>query len=313
MQINMDFSQHVKEILNRSNVQVGSLKFVDVDTKKMIFLQRKKAILLIRSKVYEREIGYLKGDMSIDVSETELIPYLKKGQPVIVVLPTGGKKRYIVQAKISDIFIDRFQVFIQDPRSAPRFAFSSQLRVKARPLHDVTALRLQSGEIRVVRYLDEMFLDDPGAGATKNGENEAEGAGEANGAKSAALRGDFQINDVVLKGENYELADDFIRIKNEKPVEVSIVDISCGGMCAAFQTAAANVFFVDQLLAVECSFANCHQASAGKDRPVSIFVFAIIKRINQKENVNLLHMRFLASLPGKLQDCWQKEVKPANT
>lgn len=313
MQTNIDFSQHVKEVLNRNNIQIRSLEFVDSKIKEQFFTQRKKAILLIRNKVYEREITAL-NDRTLDIFDTQLIPYLKKGQSILVVLPTGGKKRYVLQTKIVNIFIDRFHLTVLDPRNAKRFSFSPPIGAKIRSVCDATAIRIQTGEVRVIRYIDETLLDGPLDVANKTGSSPDEGL-EKNVPASAIVEAPgapscqdphFSIKDILLKDEESDQADDLIRLEGQNSIDGTILDISYGGMCVLYQPGAGKSFFVDQLLATECSFANGSQSQAGSER-LNLFVFAVVRSTKDNQGANQLNLQFLANLPKTIQNYWQLE------
>jgi len=322
MQTSVDFSQHVKEVLNRNNIQIRSLEFVDAKIKEKFFAHRKKAILLIRNKVYEREINSL-GDRTLDIFDTQLSPYLKKGQPVLVVLPTGGKKRYVLQTKIVNIFVDRFRLTALDPRDTPRFPFSSPVEVKIRPVCDATAIRIQTGEVRVIRYNDGVLPDAPSGSPSPTGSSSPD-----EGLEKSVLAGDegkgqqpqdspivgipsappcrgphFSLKDILFKDEGDEESDDFIRLEGQTPIAGAILDISYGGMCVSHQHGAAESFFVDQLLAIECAFDKGSSALAGSER-LNLFIFAVVRNMKNHEGNTQLNLQFFANLPKAIQSYW---------
>lgn|GEM_PF-4113797 len=223
-----------------------------------------------------------------------------------MVLPTGGKKRYILQTKISNIFIDPFQVTILDPRSSTRFSLSTPATVKIRPVRDATSIRFQSGEIRVIRYVDEALLDEP-AGAVATPANDTSGEGKKKPAAGEASP--FSIRDMVFNKEGDEPAEDYIILEKQSPIAGSIVDISCGGMCAAYNPNAGETFFIDQLVAVECGFAKDSAKGGGQ---IGIFVFAVVRGMKNNEGGNQLHLRFLAGLPNKIQSCWPQQPQESS-
>lgn len=292
MQTNIDLSKQTKEVLNRNNIQIGSMKFVDSDTKENLFAQHTKAIVLINNKVYERKINPLAGDRTLDIFDTQLNPHLKKGQPVLVVLPTGGKKRYVLQTKIVNIFIDRFQLAVLDPRDAKRFSFSSPIGIKIRAVCDATAIRIQTGEVRLSRHIDETLLETP---ASVN-------------IQSAQPCQDphFSIKDILLNDEDSCQADDFARLEGQHPIDGSIIDISCGGMCVSYQHSAGARFFVNQMLVTECSFANGSKSHPANEQ-VNLFILAIVRSMKSNQDSKQLNLQFLAALPKTIQNYWQSE------
>jgi len=324
MQTSVDFSQHVKEVLNRNNIQIRSLEFVDSNIKERFFTHRKKAILLIRNKVFEREINSL-GNRMLDIFDTQLCPYLKKGQSVLVVLPTGGKKRYVLQTKIVNIFVDRFRLTALDPRDAKRFSFSPPIGVRIRPVCDATAIRIQTGEVRVIRYnegiLPDTSLDSPNQpGNSKGSPDEGfeksvldgvEGDGGQSPDSSAVqtpsappCRGrQALLKDILCKDEGDDLADDFISLADQPPIDATILDISFGGMCVSHQHVAAENFFVDQLLTTECAFSIGAHPPEGSER-LLLFVFAVVRNMKNHQGATHLNLQFLANLPKAIEDYW---------
>lgn len=290
MQTSIDLSKHTKEVLNRNNIQIGSMRFVDPDTKENLFTQRTKAIVLINNKVYERKISPLAGDRTLDIFDTQLTPHLKKGHPVLVVLPTGGKKRYVLQTKIVNIFIDRFHLAILDPRDAKRFSFSSPLGIKIRTVCDATAIRIQTGEIRISRHIDEILLESP---ASVN-------------IQSALPCQDplFAIKDILLNDEGNCQTDDLAKLEGQHPIDGNIIDISCGGMCVSYQHNAGAKFFVNQLLVTECSFANGSKSHPKNER-INLFVLSIVRSMKSHQDSKQLNLQFLAALPKTIQGYWQ--------
>ena len=141
----VDFSLHVKEVLNRNNIQIRSLALVDEELKSHFFQDRRKAVLLIRNKVYEREIDSV-DDKNIDIYDTVLIPYIKKGHLVLLVLPSDKKKRYVLQTMVSSVYVDRFRLTALDPRKNRRFPTPQGMPVAIRTVPDALALRIQTGE-----------------------------------------------------------------------------------------------------------------------------------------------------------------------
>lgn len=322
MQTSVDFSRHVKEVLNRNNIQIRSLEFVDPKVKEEFFAHRKKAILLIRNKVYEREINSL-DNRTLDVFDTQLAPYLKKGQLALVVLPTGGRKRYVLQTKIDNIFVDRFRLIALDPRNTKRFSFSNPVGVKIRPVCDATVIRVQTGEVRTIRYHDGVLLDapldarsqtgnsTPDKGSEKNVPDGVDGKGGQPLASSPMeetgtppCRGpQALIKDILFKDDDDVQADDFIKLAGQTPIDGAIVDISCGGMCVSHQPGAVESFFVDQLLTTECAFDKTSQPPAGSER-LNLFVFAVVRNIKNDQGAAQLNLQFLATLPKAIQGYW---------
>lgn len=256
--------------------------------KKKFFVQRKQAILLINNKVYEREIKPPDQERILDIPDTMLIPYLKKGQPVLLVLPTGGKKRYILQTRILNIYIDRFQLQILDPRASKRFSFSSPAEVKIRPICEATAIRIQTGEVKVVRSVDAVLLDSA--------------TGDMPEAQPCRGRS-FSVKDMLLRNEGDDQDEDFHKLEGQTPTNGAIIDISLGGMCLSCRQLTGESFFADQLVAVECAFAKEADANPN-DKPISLFVLAVVRSTKKSPDDGKLNLQFLAGLPKAIDRYW---------
>lgn len=303
MQTSVDFSQHVKEVLNRNNTQIRSLEFVDTRIREEFTQHRKKAILLIRNKVYEREINPLDA-RTIDVFDTQLSTYLKKGQLVLVVLPTGGVKRYVLQTSIANIYIDRFRLVALDPRNSRRFSFSHAIAVGIRPVADATVIRIQTGEVRAIRHCAGLPpelshpspSDRPGqVGGTGLSQEPAKVPPvESSGGTGEAAVAGASIKDLLGTGEGAEPADDFVTLAGQPALAAELLDISCGGMCLSCRHEAGEHLFIDQLLAVDCVLA----------KGGTLFLFAIVRNIKKHLDETRCNLQFLADLPRAMQEYW---------
>jgi hypothetical protein len=326
MQTNVDLSPHVKEVMNRNNIQIRSLDFVDPKILEKFFIHRKKAILLIRNKVFEREINSL-GDQTLDIFDTQLSPYLKKGQSILVVLPTGGKQRYVLQTKIINIFIDRFRLAALDPRDTIRFSFSPPRGVKIRTVCDATTIRIQTGELRVIRHhdgvlqdtstdntprqtgnspMDKEFEKSVTLGVTDKGEGPTPDSSIAATTSPPCHHLQPSIKDILSKDEGNEKADDFVRLEGQPPIDGTLQDISCGGMCVSLQYTADNNFFIDQLLATECTFSTDSRTPEGSEQ-LNFFVLAVVRNIKNHQGATLLNLQFLANLPKTIEAYWKEK------
>ena len=317
----VDFSQHVKEVLNRNNIQTRSLEFVPPKIREQFFTQHKKAILLIRNKVFEREINSPQTH-AIDVFDTQLIPYLKKGQLVLLVMPTDGVKRYVLQTRIDNIFFDRFRLVTLDPRHNKRVSFSRPVGVGIRPVCDATVIRcIQTGEVRAVRNTEGVLPDAPldnagqidvnkpdrdfaklvvNEGDKKEGGASAPPQSETDGANRTSAdvlrHKSGSIRDILSRQDGDEKAEDFVRLEGQAPIEGTIVDISCGGMCVSCENGAGASFFVDQLMAIECVLEKEAPPPTEAER-LHLLVLAIVRNNRDIKGIIYLNLQFLSNLP----------------
>lgn len=322
MQTGIDFSQRVKEVLNRNNIQIRSLAYIDKKTKEELFRHRKKVILLIRNKVFEREINSL-DNQTIDVFDTQLNPYLKKKQLVLVVVPTGGTKRYVLQTYINNIFIDRFRLVALDPRNNKRFSFSLPINVTIRPVCDATAIRIQTGEVRPIRDHDGIMPDTSPDTSSKADntttakqaekippfeirENEGKTSDPSSTEPASAppcLDHLATITDNLFKEKEDEQAEDSVQLRDQTPSNGTLLDVSCGGMCVLYHDDSADTFAVDQLLAVECTFKK-KSPSPEISEQLTLSVFVIVRNIKNQDGEPQLNLQFLANLPKAAQQYW---------
>lgn len=318
MKKEVDFSVHVKEVMNRNNVQLQSFALLDKDVKNSFFQHRKKAVLLIRNKVYEREISSL-DDKTIDVFDTMLIPYLKNGQLVLLVLPTDGKLRYVLQTSVAGLYVDRIRLKILDPRKNRRFSLSGSRSVRIRTIDDATALRIQGGELRSVRQvagiLPDNFsgskeLEEQGEQNRAGTPEKSESPGETKEQKQdvGAMRPDPAIQDMLFCAEKDESAEDYTAILQQEGVSGTIADISLGGMCISLPEN-KEAFFTDQLVVLEYSLAN--QKDDQDAKPLALLVFAVVRNHATSEGLCRMSLEFLSLLPKAVEGYFlEKEPDP---
>jgi len=113
-------SSQIKESLSRSNVQVHSLASMDDALKYQYTTGKKKAMVIYRSKVYERHVSFASNDLFVIIDD-QLNQHLKMGESLVVVFGTGGTSRFVVQVSVAKKFADRFGVKIKDPRHDARY------------------------------------------------------------------------------------------------------------------------------------------------------------------------------------------------
>lgn len=318
----VDFSLHVKEVLNRNNIQIRSLALVDEELKSHFFNDRKKAILLIRNKVYEREIDSV-DDNNIDIYDTVLIPYIKKGHLVLLVLPSDKKKRYVLQTMVSSVYVDRFRLTALDPRKNRRFSSPQGMLVTIRTIPDALALRIQTGELRSVRqgegimldelpddadtmgdkahagedFTDKDFQDNSEENSPDGGEQDMTPEASSTTATPQPTQSSSQISiiDIIYQAEKKEQAQDYITLKEQSSVSGMIVDVSLGGMCLTFE-GKKDLFFADQLVVLE---SDLTQEPVEGSNPVDLrlFVFAVVRNLGEKNGLCSMNLEFLSRLP----------------
>ena len=332
MRKKIDFSRHVKEVLNRNNIQIHSLALVGEELKDLFSQQRKKAILLIRNKVFEREIDAV-DEKNIDVYDTMLIPYIKKGQLILLVLPSEKKTRYVMQTSVNSIFVDRFRLTALDPRKNKRFSLPGGVNVKIRTVQDTLALRIQAGELRSVRQSERIALDalpeheidaasdseggdaavtdfltaavEPEPQASEN-EEKIETATDPAPDQLNQVSFKASIVDIIFQTDKEEQAEDYTLLKEQNPVSGVMVDISLGGMCVAVK-GKKDLFFTDQLVVLETDLTE--ESSEGVPATIlHMLIFAVVRNQGEKKGAYRVNLEFLSRLPKSADSFFPKKI-----
>jgi hypothetical protein len=196
----VDFSAQIKEILDKNNIQLRSLDFLEENFKQQYVNLRQKALLLVRGKVYEREINPVDATI-IDIFDEVLSGHVKNKELVLVILPTDSSKRYVLQTGVIGRFVDRFRLKVLDPRKDIRFPFKkSDCRAKVWPLSDHMAVKMQVGALHAIR--DNQDVD-----------------------------GQLKVIDGLCEPDENDLADDYRSLLTSAALSATMVDVSLGGSC----------------------------------------------------------------------------------
>ncbi len=196
----VDFSAQIKEILDKNNIQLRSLDFLAENLKRQFANLRPKALLLVHGKVYEREINPVDATL-IDIFDSVLSNHLKNDELVLVILPTGSSKRYVMQTRVIDRYVDRFRLKVLDPRKNIRFPFKKHdCRAKIWPLPDHMAMKMQTGALHAIRDKQEE-------------------------------EGQLEVIDALYEPGGQDVAADYLALLSGAARSSAIVDISLGGTC----------------------------------------------------------------------------------
>ena len=313
----IDFSQQVKEILNRNNIQVRSLAMLNNETKQLFLQHRKKAILLIRGKVYEREID-APDDKTIDIFDSMLNPYLKLGQLVLLVLPADKGRRFVLQTSVKNIFVDRFRLVTLDPRKNQRFPVTGNTPVFFRTVPDSIAIGIQNGELRTIRETAHIVPDDlthvlkqAGSDVKPEPENDAKlemglpdeamppkkllSSDLASQKAQAPVTSPDHINalvhDILYQKNHDQQSPEYVEFKKQTPVQGILQDISLGGMCVT-RSNEGNALFSDQLIAVQTSL-----KIPDDNTTLDLFLFAVVRNVRINNGQLKANLQFLSRMP----------------
>jgi len=277
VKIEIDISSQMKELLNRNNVQIHSLEQIDAGLKEAYAAGRKQALILHRSKVYARRVGF-SGDQVVEVYDTELPAYLKVGERLLVVLGTGGKTRFVLQTAVTHIFSDRFTLGIQDPRHTQRFRVAKAEALVFWPMSPEVYLKLQSDEVVLGRQVGGPITARPADLA----------AGERPDSPST-------VDESLLDRQSRQPTADLAAVLNSPGnVALGVVDISLGGLCLAVAPGSGQAF-AHQLLYV--SFTLPANQSGIYGAGLRIAALAIARGWKKAPAADHLHLMFLARLP----------------
>ena len=295
MRRQLDISQQIQELINRNNVQIRSLELLGKDIRELYQEKEKKAILIIRSKVYERTILDAGIDM-IDIYDSHLAAYVKKEERIIIVLPSGGKKRYVLQTQVTNIFFDFFRVQPLDPRLNERIKLPPFHSVHCRLVPDTITLRLQEGELRLIRKIEGVPEDIPDTDDTASETLISTELTEENSGQA----GECGITD-TLHGEDNDIQDeDHSLLLAAKKLPGTLVDVSIGGLCMTMKKIwPAEI--KDQLVYVEFDIETMMYDPMDviiPDAQISIASFAIVRTCRFVEGKYILHLMYLTALPA---------------
>jgi len=240
----IEISAQVKEIINRSNVQLRSLAGLP-DEFLAPFLRRDKELLLVfKGKPVKGFFSNRIDDEIFEVEAPEIIPYLKGGAVVIAVMPGVGS-RYVIQTSVSALFAEKVRLACLDPRFSQRIVPSSELVVSWRKVPDEVELALKEGGIGLFRSSDGNVIEKVAADGAKGNPPGFEGKREF------AVIGDISTGGCSLISKAKippELANHLLYIENEDsaPCRMGIFGVA-RSVRAARTGSRANIMFVGRI------------------------------------------------------------------
>ncbi|MEW6219245.1 MAG: hypothetical protein AB1634_06860 [Thermodesulfobacteriota bacterium] len=145
----LDISAQVLQVARRSNVLVRSFGSLDADTRQLFAQERRRAILLVHSHYYEREINPVPPHR-LDIFDASLCRLVHKGQGVLVALPVGAV-RYVLQCVVEEVFMDRFRLRSRDPRRYRRVRPAGDPAVRLYQVPEVFSFMVERKTLAVRR------------------------------------------------------------------------------------------------------------------------------------------------------------------
>lgn len=257
----VDFSAQIKEILDKNNIQLCSLDFLEENLKQQFTNLRRKALLLVHGKVYERKINPVDGTL-IDIYDPVLSNHLKNDELVLIILPTGSSKRYVLQTGVVAHYVNRFSVKVLDPRKNIRFPVKkNDCLAKVWPLPDHMAIKMQTGGLLAIRDKQQ-------------------------------VEGQLEVIDALYEPEEKDVAADYRTLLTSAAQSTTIVDISLGGTCLIAKRderlQAHQLVFVELTLVVGEGSALL--------RPL-----AVIRSSSDHEHDLKLHLRFISHMGEEVE------------
>lgn len=230
---------------------------------------RRKALVLYRSKMYERRI-FLPEDHVLEVVDADLVPHLKVDERMLVVVPGRGRTRFVVQAAVGKIFSDRFAVRILDPRRDPRFKVSRVVgTIQCWPMPATVSCNLQNAEVTLVRNI---------------------------ACETAKEGGLSEVREDLMDPKNGQPALEFQNIIAGPAVILhALVDISLGGACMV-APAGEGENLLNQLVFLRFLLNGKGAYSAG----LRLGTMAIVRGWKKAKAGDHLHLMFLARLPDSV-------------
>ncbi len=324
----IDFSQRIKEVLNKNNVQIRSFSLLDKNVSDLYFSHRQKAMLAIHNKVFESEINLVDSE-TIDVFDTQLFSHLKKGNLVLVVLRAEGKLRYVIQTAVLGLFVDRFRLQALDPRKNKRYTFPSRTEVTVRSIDDAILTKIQVGEllsIRNYRGIDAGELAETIASESDENHknknrlnnvisNHNEVESSADGIKNeltditsgSVHKAEVSIVDTLCSSQDYQVAADHHHLMQQIPFQGLVADISLGGMFVTLEKGNTDVY-KDQVVAVECYLKPACLETANQ-QVLNTIVFAVVRNLKESTSSYQLNLQFLTNLPKNAEKYFPETFK----
>ncbi len=294
MQVTLNVSQYIRELLNRSNVQVRSLDQIEEGLKNLFATGQKKAILLFHAQVHEALIR-IQDSRHIQISDDTLPVYMRPGDMVIVLLPGPDGKRYVLQTTLVELFIDRFILRILDPRSTRRLKFAGHNMIFWQ-VPTILMLKLEQESLHLIRADGEMVARP----------------GQKNWAEKQYKPG-FNVIDFLFEPELEQISLTFQALVDSEPIPAKLLNISLGGLCVLAKPGAGkNLKNHFLYVNVELTGFREEESKILPQSGVKIMAFAVVRSYTSNKKGDCLHLMFLSSLPDEssqyFPDTWTKDL-----
>ncbi|OGQ85402.1 MAG: hypothetical protein A2512_00145 [Deltaproteobacteria bacterium RIFOXYD12_FULL_56_24] len=294
--MHINVSGIVKELFERNNIQVHSLDALDADLRQQFAHGKKKALIFFRGTVLQTIISET-GNRRLLLPPEVLPAGSKAGEKIIVILPAErDNMRYVLQAFIKNVFIDRVDLQIMDPRYYRRVRPVAKHNILVRNVPPQLLLELQAEKLQLVREMEGLREDEettvqeealpPEEGKTKKRKTAAKDVYEDPVQEQ-------RITDLLCEEEG-EIAAGYKALLQDSPLSGTLVDFSCGGMSIATKNG-DGAELPNGLL--YCNFDLSRRDGIGNTISLEVNIFAIVRSHKATAKGHLLSLMFLSRLP----------------
>jgi len=294
--MNINVSGIVKELFERNNIQVHSLDALDADLRNQFAHGKKKALLFFRGAVLQTIIAET-GNRQLLLPSEVLPAGSKAGEKIVVILPAEhDNRRYVLQAFIKNVFTDRIELQIMDPRYYRRVRPVAKHTILVRNVPHHLLLELQAEKLQLVREIeglpeDEEATEQEGALLPEEGKTKRRKA-VAKDVYDDSVQ-EQKITDLLFD-EKGGIAVGYKALLQESPFSGTLVDFSSGGMSMATRNGDGGELPNGLLY---CNFDLSRKDGVGNTISLEVNIFAIVRSLKVTATGHLLNLMFLARLP----------------
>lgn len=287
MKIKIPFSRRIQELINRNNIQVRSLDKLDDNLRKLYTAGQKKGILIFRTKVLEVQIHII-DDIHIKIVDINLSVFVRAGDSVIIILPANEGKRYVLQALVKELFVDRLKLQILDPRSNERVKLIEPISMAFWQVPPLFMAKLENDNLQIIREIKLIRESQPAATGT-----------DAATQTDSVAAPRYSIVDWLAEKDEKQASDAYKKFLERKPASSELIDISLGGMCIKTAQGLGKELNNYFLYVTFDSSTQLDAKGASLQPGLNISSFAVVRSYNSSPDGDQLHIMFLSQLPAE--------------
>ena len=315
MLIPIEISKQIKDLVNRSNVQIHALDALAPTVRNRFIFGKQPVLVMLGQHAAKAKLHDL-GDGRVSVESPDFPPYLKPGGRVVVVLPAGDT-RYVLQANIEKLFPGVLELTISDPRSDERFRADGVVPVEFLEVPPGILMKLMNGSLVLVR--DTNFaLDEPAGKKTESKSDQPAGKRDAGKVKMVVSKsGDspkeqepapeqskqevgFRIHDAAIDRAVKRVSPAFEQLMAAPHHSGQIFDVSRGGVCIKAKDAGQDNIS-NQLIHVRFRLGG-----DGSGVSMDVSTLGIRRGLKETGEEFLLHIMFIKSFPTRAAECMKR-------